>query len=98
MESMQSSVRYLNQILIENIQLINFFQGKIIDGLFIVRKIENVPTGPNHKPKIPVVISQCGEMQVKLGGKNCKSIKSDVICIIIIFFKWHLSKCKINLK
>uniref|UniRef100_A0A452RKE9 Peptidyl-prolyl cis-trans isomerase n=1 Tax=Ursus americanus TaxID=9643 RepID=A0A452RKE9_URSAM len=22
----------------------------------------NVPTGPNNKPKLPVVISQCGEM------------------------------------
>jgi len=36
--------------------------GKVIDGMLIMRKIENVPTGPNHKPKIPVVISQCGEM------------------------------------
>ncbi|CAO2588790.1 Peptidyl-prolyl cis-trans isomerase H [Lemmus lemmus] len=23
---------------------------------------QNVPTGPNNKPKLPVVISQCGEM------------------------------------
>ncbi|XP_010993141.1 PREDICTED: peptidyl-prolyl cis-trans isomerase H isoform X2 [Dipodomys ordii] len=36
--------------------------GKIIDGLLVMRKIENVPTGPNNKPKLPVVISQCGEM------------------------------------
>lgn len=36
--------------------------GKIIDGMLVMRKIENVPTGPNHKPKIPVIISQCGEM------------------------------------
>ena len=36
--------------------------GKVIDGMLVVRKIENVPTGPNHKPKIPVIISQCGEM------------------------------------
>ncbi|XP_073936517.1 peptidyl-prolyl cis-trans isomerase H isoform X1 [Castor canadensis] len=39
-----------------------FGQGKIIDGLLVMRKIENVPTGPNNKPKLPVVISQCGEM------------------------------------
>ncbi|XP_013381374.1 peptidyl-prolyl cis-trans isomerase H-like [Lingula anatina] len=36
--------------------------GRIIDGLLVLRKIENVPTGPNNKPKIPVQISQCGEM------------------------------------
>ncbi|XP_060083855.1 peptidyl-prolyl cis-trans isomerase H-like [Ylistrum balloti] len=36
--------------------------GKVIDGLLVLRKIENVPTGPNNKPKIPVIISECGEM------------------------------------
>ncbi|XP_006813647.1 LOW QUALITY PROTEIN: peptidyl-prolyl cis-trans isomerase H-like [Saccoglossus kowalevskii] len=30
--------------------------GRVVDGML------NVPTGPNNKPKIPVVISQCGEM------------------------------------
>ncbi|KAG8455642.1 hypothetical protein GDO86_001727 [Hymenochirus boettgeri] len=36
--------------------------GKVIDGLLVMRKIENVPTGPNNKPKLPVMIAQCGEM------------------------------------
>ncbi|KAJ2338227.1 hypothetical protein IWW50_002314 [Coemansia erecta] len=36
--------------------------GKLVDGLLTLRKIENVPTGPNNKPNIPVVISECGEM------------------------------------
>ncbi|CAJ1085547.1 peptidyl-prolyl cis-trans isomerase H [Xyrichtys novacula] len=36
--------------------------GKVVDGLLIMRKIENVPTGPNNKPKLPIVIAQCGEM------------------------------------
>ncbi|KAF5300239.1 hypothetical protein FQR65_LT09193 [Abscondita terminalis] len=36
--------------------------GKVIDGLLVMRKIENVPTGPNNKPKIPVTIIQCGQM------------------------------------
>ncbi|KAK4036134.1 peptidyl-prolyl cis-trans isomerase H [Daphnia magna] len=36
--------------------------GRVLDGLLVVRKIENVPTGPNNKPKIPVSVSQCGEM------------------------------------
>jgi hypothetical protein len=51
----------LNTVLI---YLVYFFYstGKVIDGLLILRKIENVPTGPNNKPKIAVVITQCGEM------------------------------------
>ncbi|KAJ3333325.1 cytochrome P450 monooxygenase 7 [Blyttiomyces sp. JEL0837] len=36
--------------------------GRLVDGLLTLRKIENVPTGPNNKPKIPIVISECGEM------------------------------------
>ena len=36
--------------------------GRVIDGLLIMRKIENVPTGPNNKPKLPVIISNCGQM------------------------------------
>lgn len=36
--------------------------GRVIDGLLVLRKIENVPTGPNNKPKIAIVIAQCGEM------------------------------------
>ncbi|KAJ1060054.1 hypothetical protein K5549_004492 [Capra hircus] len=35
---------------------------KIIDGLLVMRKIENVPTGSNNKTKLPIVISQCGEI------------------------------------
>ncbi|XP_068589621.1 peptidyl-prolyl cis-trans isomerase H [Cebidichthys violaceus] len=36
--------------------------GKVVDGLLTMRKIENVPTGPNNKPKLPILIGQCGEM------------------------------------
>uniref|UniRef100_A0A8C5KX26 Peptidyl-prolyl cis-trans isomerase n=1 Tax=Jaculus jaculus TaxID=51337 RepID=A0A8C5KX26_JACJA len=36
--------------------------GKIMDGLLVMRKVENVATGPNNKPKLPVVISQCGDI------------------------------------
>ena len=36
--------------------------GKVIDGLLIVRKIENVPSGANSRPKLPIVVTQCGEM------------------------------------
>ena len=36
--------------------------GRVIDGLLVMRKIENVPTGTNNRPKISVIISQCGQM------------------------------------
>lgn len=35
--------------------------GKVVDGMDVVRKIENVRTS-NEKPVQDVVISQCGEM------------------------------------
>ena len=31
--------------------------GKVIDGMLTVRKIENVPTGPNNRPKLTVKIT-----------------------------------------
>ncbi|CEJ03137.1 Putative Peptidyl-prolyl cis-trans isomerase [Rhizopus microsporus] len=36
--------------------------GRLIDGLLTLRKIENVATGPNNKPKLPVKITECGQM------------------------------------
>jgi peptidyl-prolyl isomerase H (cyclophilin H) len=37
--------------------------GRVVDGMLIVRKIEGVPTqGQNNEPKVPVLITQCGEM------------------------------------
>ncbi|KAJ3054413.1 cytochrome P450 monooxygenase 7 [Rhizophlyctis rosea] len=36
--------------------------GRLVDGLLTLRKIENVPTGPNNRPKLPVIIAECGEM------------------------------------
>ena len=37
--------------------------GRVVDGMVLVRKIEGVATeGPNNEPKIPIVITQCGEM------------------------------------
>jgi len=37
--------------------------GKVVgDSLLIVRKIENVPVGANNRPRVAVVVSQCGEL------------------------------------
>ena len=38
--------------------------GKVADSpsLLVVRKIENVPTGSNSMPKMPVIITECGEL------------------------------------
>ncbi|CAB4373312.1 hypothetical protein RhiirA5_367011 [Rhizophagus irregularis] len=35
--------------------------GKLIDGLLTLRKIENVSTGPGNRPKLQVVITECGQ-------------------------------------
>jgi peptidyl-prolyl isomerase H (cyclophilin H) len=36
--------------------------GKIVDGMDVVRKIENVRTNVTDKPIQDVSIAQCGEM------------------------------------
>jgi len=36
--------------------------GRVIEGMDIVRKIENVEKGDNDKPIVDVVITECGEM------------------------------------
>ncbi|KAK6736642.1 hypothetical protein RB195_019379 [Necator americanus] len=36
--------------------------GRVLDGLLTVRKIENVQTGANNKPKIPILVAQCGQL------------------------------------
>jgi peptidyl-prolyl isomerase H (cyclophilin H) len=36
--------------------------GRLVDGLLTLRRIENVQTGHKDRPKLPVVITQCGEM------------------------------------
>ena len=37
--------------------------GRVLgDGLLVLRKMENVQTGKNNKPVMPVMISECGEM------------------------------------
>lgn len=37
--------------------------GRVLgDGMLTVRKLEAVSTGPNNKPKLPCVITECGEL------------------------------------
>ncbi|TFK95903.1 cyclophilin-like domain-containing protein [Pterulicium gracile] len=36
--------------------------GKVVEGMNTLRKIENVPTGQNGRPKLAVKITECGEM------------------------------------
>ena len=36
--------------------------GKVVDGMDVVKKVENVRTGRDDKPNQEVAISQCGEM------------------------------------
>jgi peptidyl-prolyl isomerase H (cyclophilin H) len=32
------------------------------DSLLVLRKLENVPTGPLNRPKLECTISECGEL------------------------------------
>jgi peptidyl-prolyl isomerase H (cyclophilin H) len=36
--------------------------GKVVDGMDVVRKMENTRTNAKDAPNLPVVISLCGEM------------------------------------
>ena len=37
--------------------------GKVIEGMDVVRKIEDNPTGAGDKPKKEVVIADCGKLE-----------------------------------
>lgn len=36
--------------------------GRVVEGMSVVRSIESTPTNPQNRPKLPVVISECGQM------------------------------------
>lgn len=36
--------------------------GRVVDGMLVLRKMENVPVGPNDKPRIPITIVNSGEL------------------------------------
>lgn len=36
--------------------------GRVVDGMLVLRKMENVPVGPNDRPRIPIVIANSGEL------------------------------------
>eukprot|EP00126_Sphaerothecum_destruens_P014943 Sdes_comp8841_c0_seq1m229 len=37
--------------------------GRVVDGMLVVRKVENIPTGgAGNKPTMSVVITECGQM------------------------------------
>lgn len=40
--------------------------GRLVDGLLTLRKIENVSTGPNNRPKLPVKITGKIKINVKI--------------------------------
>ncbi|KAJ3115421.1 Peptidyl-prolyl cis-trans isomerase B [Phlyctochytrium bullatum] len=46
--------------------------GKVLEGLDIVRKIENTPTFPGDRPKEDVVIADSGELPAEDEGKEGK--------------------------
>ena len=47
---------------LKSVQFVQVFGRVIGESLLVVRKLENVPTGPNNRPKMQVLITECGEM------------------------------------
>ncbi|CAG8485926.1 15888_t:CDS:2, partial [Acaulospora colombiana] len=39
--------------------------GYVLEGMEVVRAIENVEKGPNDRPKVDVIIEDCGEIPVE---------------------------------
>ncbi|KAG8772909.1 Peptidyl-prolyl cis-trans isomerase B [Serendipita sp. 407] len=39
--------------------------GKVVEGMDVVTKIENTQKGPGDKPKVDVIISECGELEME---------------------------------
>ena len=39
--------------------------GKVIEGMEVVRKIAKVPSAENDRPRIPIIIFNCGEVNDK---------------------------------
>ena len=58
-----TSPRNLEKLMITAVHCRHVVFGRVIgESLLVLRKIENVQTGPNNKPKMQVAISECGEM------------------------------------
>ena len=70
--------------------------GRVIDGLLIVRKIENVPIGSNNKPRLPITISQCGQMWMINIKHLLLSLKCSLIFQIHFFSKISLVNFYLN--
>lgn len=53
--------------------------GRVEKGLDIIKKVENLPTNHNDKPKLPVKISKCGQLIKKseLVKKEEEPVKKD---------------------
>ena len=42
--------------------------GKVVEGLDVVKRVEEVPTNEGDKPLTPVTIKDCGEVKAGSGG------------------------------
>lgn len=39
--------------------------GRVIDGLDVIQKLENVPVSQNNRPLVPVKIERCGIIPIE---------------------------------
>merc|ERR1711990_1299418 len=51
--------------------------GEVIEGIDIITKIENTPTGPNDCPTLPIIITAAGELaeadRIAVGEEEAKA-------------------------
>lgn len=58
-----TSLRNIEKLIVTAVHRRHVVFGRVIgESLLVLRKIENVQTGPNNKPKMQVAITECGEM------------------------------------
>ncbi|KAG4971036.1 hypothetical protein JHK85_037457 [Glycine max] len=54
--------------------------GRVLgDGLLVVRKIENVATGPNNRPKLACVIAECEKKYLNPSIRTKAQIRNDAV-------------------
>lgn len=54
--------------------------GKVVEGMDVLNKIEQQPTGERDRPELTIKISSCGE--ISRGGKSNGTADNGVFCCL----------------
>ncbi|KZV77207.1 hypothetical protein PENSPDRAFT_568449 [Peniophora sp. CONT] len=70
--------------------------GRVIRGFDVVRKVEAVPTGTKDRPVTPVVVSSCGELELKRPPPKQGTQFASGLCGLRLNFTRHRGESKIS--